>query len=90
MRVVSILILAFLMNACSLFGNFVWLHPAKTAEAQAADKSECLALASIVYGSPEDLLSLAKTGASTPNRGLEADCLTQKGYKRTFNRRIST
>ena len=86
MRLLSILTLFFLLNGCSLFGKFVWSHPEKTTAKQIADKAECLALSSIVYGSPEDLLNLAENGASKPNKGIEADCLAQKGFKRSFSR----
>lgn len=84
MRFFFILILATLLTGCSLFGSFVWIHPEKTETVKAADKAECLALASIVYGSPEDLLNFAKNDSPEPNRGIEADCLVQKGYRRTF------
>jgi len=86
MRVVFILSLTVFVSACSLFGSYSWLHPEKTETMQLADKSECLALASIVYGSPEDLLSLATSGIAKPNRGVEADCLAEKGYRRAFIR----
>jgi len=86
MRVIFLLSLAAFVSACSLFGSYTWLHPEKAETAQLADKSECLALASIVYGSNEDLLNLAKSGTAKPNRGVEADCLAEKGYRRIFVR----
>lgn len=87
MRFFFVLILSLLLNGCSLFGSYVWLNPAKAKVEQTADKSECLALASIVYGSPEALLSLAKNGSTSPNKGVEADCLVEKGYRRTFTKK---
>jgi len=86
MRVIILLSLATVISACSLFGSYAWLHPEKTETMQLADKSECLALASIVYGSNEDLLNLATFGTAKPNRGVEADCLAEKGYRRVFTR----
>ena len=86
MRFSFILTLAILLGGCSFFGSYTWLHPQKTKVVQTADKSECLALASIVYGSNEDLLKLALSGKQQPNKGVEADCLAEKGYRRVFIR----
>jgi hypothetical protein len=41
-------------------------------------------MSSIVFGSNEALLALAKNPNPKPNPGLEADCLAAKGYNRTF------
>jgi len=79
--------LIFMLNGCSLFGNYMWLHPTKVETEQTADKSECLALSSIVYGSPEALLSLATSGEKDPDRAIEADCLAEKGYRRVFTKK---
>ena len=84
MRLIIALPLITLLSGCSLFGTYTWLHPQKTDAADKADRAECLAMASIVFGSNADLLALAKSGTSKPNRGLEADCLAAKGYRRTF------
>ena len=76
--------IAILVSGCSLFGTYVWLHPAKSEAQQLADKSECADLSTIVYGSPDALLALAKSGKATPNPRLEADCLAAKGYNQVF------
>ncbi|MGB1310285.1 MAG: hypothetical protein ACPG47_03700 [Leucothrix sp.] len=82
MRLTFIFAAVLLLNGCSLFGTYTWSHPQKTAVAQAEDKSECQALASVVYTSPDALLKLAQQGPQPPNKGVEADCLVEKGFKR--------
>lgn len=84
MRFILIITLATALNGCSLFGTYIWSHPSKTQSAQSADKSECLAMSSVVFGSNEALLALANNTNPKPNPRLEADCLVAKGYNRTF------
>lgn len=87
MRYSLVLTLSILLSGCSLLGDYTWSHPKKTEVAQSHDKAECLALASIVYGSNEDLLKLAKSGQAKPNKGVESDCLAERGYKRVLVKR---
>jgi hypothetical protein len=84
MRLFLIITLATVLNGCSLFGTYVWSHPQKAQSTQLADKAECLSISSIVFGSNEALLALAKNPNPKPNPRLEADCLVTKGYNRTF------
>ena len=84
MRYFLTILVAVLVSGCSLFGTYVWLHPEKAESQQLADKSECADLSTIVYGSPEALLALAKDGKAKPNPRLEADCLAAKGYNQVF------
>ena len=84
MRFFLILSLTTVLSGCSLFGTYTWLHPKKSESAQLTDKAECAAMSSIVFGSNEALLQLAKNPNPKPNPGLEADCLAAKGYNRIF------
>ena len=87
MRFFIVIFLTTLVSGCSLFGSYTWLHPKKSESAQLADKAECIAMSSIVFGSNDALLALAKNPNPQPNRGLEADCLAAKGYNRIFIRK---
>lgn len=87
MKIYLAIPLALLLTGCSLFGSYTWLHPKKSESAQLADKAECIAMSSIVFGSNDALLALAKNPNPQPNRGLEADCLAAKGYNRIFIRK---
>lgn len=84
MRVFLITALATLLYGCSLFGTYVWSHPQKSQSAQLTDKAECQLMSSIVFGSNEALLALAKNPNPKPNPRLEADCLAAKGYNIIF------
>ncbi len=84
MRLILITTLSTFLYGCSLFGTYVWSHPQKSQSAQLADKTECQSMSSIVFGSNEALLALAKNPNPKPNPRLEADCLAAKGYNRIF------
>ena len=84
MRIFSLFLMITMLSGCSLFGSYAWVHPEKTERQQLAERSECVALSSIVHTSPEALLALAESGKATPNPRLEADCLASKGYSQIF------
>jgi len=80
MRSIVAFILLTSLTGCSF--NYDWTHPKKAKAKQAEEKSECLALSSIVVGSNQDLLNFAKDESSSSNVNLLSDCLLQKGYKK--------